>query len=84
MNVTEFRNRFGEHLDRVVHQGERIPVDRRGTTVAYLVSAEDVALLQELEDLYDARAARDAQEEGGFVALDALAVKYGLKKEEEK
>ena len=41
--------RFSDTLNRVVYQGERVAVERYGKTVAALVSADDLELLEALE-----------------------------------
>ena len=43
-----------------LYQGERIILERRGKEVAAIVSMDDLALLQMLEDRDDVRAARKA------------------------
>jgi PHD/YefM family antitoxin component YafN of YafNO toxin-antitoxin module len=45
-------------LDRVACQGERVVLERRGKGVAAIVSMEDLALLEAMEDREDAKAAR--------------------------
>ena len=44
---------FTHSLTRVVTKGERVKVHRRGKAVAALISLEDLALLEELEDRLD-------------------------------
>ena len=39
-------------FNRVVFAGERIRIERRGGDAAYLISADDLARLEELEDRY--------------------------------
>jgi PHD/YefM family antitoxin component YafN of YafNO toxin-antitoxin module len=39
-------------FNQVAFKGERIRIERRGGDVVYLISAEDLALLEELEDRY--------------------------------
>ena len=63
--ATVVRGRFSETINRVAYQGERIALERHGKTVAALVSADDLELLQALEDRIDLSAARKALKEPG-------------------
>ncbi|MCY2990465.1 MAG: type II toxin-antitoxin system Phd/YefM family antitoxin [Planctomycetota bacterium] len=58
VSVAKIRNNFADTLNRVADQGERVVLERRGKGVAALVSMEDLALLEALEDQADARAAK--------------------------
>jgi len=60
IGVAELRDNFADALNRVAYQGERIVLERRGKGVAALVSMEDLALLEVLEDREDVKAARKA------------------------
>ena len=57
LSIAEARNNLAETINRVSYGGERVLFARRGKTVAALVSAEDLALLQRIEDAEDIRAA---------------------------
>lgn len=62
----------------VAFRGERISIRRRDGETVYLVSAEDMRLLEALEDRLDAREARDAlarHEAGGRKTVSLNAVK---------
>ena len=63
MSIAEARNNLADAINRVSYGGERIVFARRGKPVAALVSAEDLALLQRMEDTEDTRAARKALRE---------------------
>ncbi|MBD3241738.1 MAG: type II toxin-antitoxin system prevent-host-death family antitoxin [Chitinivibrionales bacterium] len=56
--VKEARRDFADLLNRVAYGGERVLIDRHGKPVAALVSVEDLALLEELENSDDAKVAR--------------------------
>jgi prevent-host-death family protein len=58
MNVVNIRSRLADTINRVAYQGERVVLERRGKGVAALVSMDDLALLEKLEDEADAKAAR--------------------------
>jgi prevent-host-death family protein len=60
VGIAEIRNNMADALNRVCYQGERVILERRGKGVAALVSMEDLALLEALEDREDVRAARKA------------------------
>ncbi len=60
VGVAEIRNNLADTLNRVVYQGERIVLERRGKGVAAIVSMEDLTLLEALEDREDVRAAKRA------------------------
>jgi prevent-host-death family protein len=57
LSIAEARNNLADAINRVSYRGERVVFARRGKPVAALVSAEDLALLQRMEDAEDIRAA---------------------------
>jgi PHD/YefM family antitoxin component YafN of YafNO toxin-antitoxin module len=68
-------------LDRVAHKGERIAVRRHGKTAAALVSADDLELLERLEDridLEEARASLREAEKGRTVSWARVKKAAGL------
>lgn len=60
VNVVKLRSKLADTVNRVAYQGERVVLERRGTGVAAIVSMEDLALIEKLEDAADAKAARKA------------------------
>ncbi len=60
IGVADLRNRMADLLNRVAYQGERVVLERRGKGVAAIVSMDDLALLETMEDRDDLRAARRA------------------------
>ncbi len=58
IGVKEVRDNLADALNRVAYQGERIVLERRGKGVAVLVSMDDLALLEAVEDREDVKAAR--------------------------
>ena len=72
MSVSEVKAVFGDVLNRVAYRGERIALERRGRTVAYLISPEDMALLEALEDRLDVEDSRRALAEEEFVPYDQV------------
>ena len=59
-------------------KGERIALERHGKTIAGLVSAEDLELLQMLEDQTDLAAARKALKERGRRDWSKVKTSLGL------
>jgi len=76
--ATAVRDAFGDTLNRVAYQGERIVLERHGKAVAALVSVEDLLLLEALEDRRDAKLVRKARQEAGSVPYEAIRRKAGL------
>ena len=75
MSIAEARNNLADAINRVSYGGERVVFARRGKPVAALVSPEDLALLQRIEDAEDIRAAAKVLKEydrnpAAFMTLD--------------
>jgi prevent-host-death family protein len=68
MRASELRDHLADVVNRVAYGGERIVLERRGKPRAVLVSLEDYALLEALEDKIDieeaTRIQREAREAG--------------------
>ena len=47
-------------FNRVAYQGDRVRVDHRNGETVYIVSKEDMALLEAIEDRLDVEAAKEA------------------------
>lgn len=71
ISLSAARNSLGGLVNRASVGGERVPISRNGRPVAYIVSAEDVARLQELEDRADNAAADAAVARNNFVKWGA-------------
>jgi len=83
IGVAEIRNNLADTLNRVAYAGERVILERRGIGVAAIVSMEDLALLEALEDREDVRAARRALAElkrkgGKTVPLEEIRKRLGM------
>ncbi|MGD9857554.1 MAG: type II toxin-antitoxin system prevent-host-death family antitoxin [Planctomycetaceae bacterium] len=79
IGVAEIRNNMADALNRVAYQGERVILERRGKGIAAIVSMEDLALLEELEDRSDVAVARKALKEGGKnVPLEDVERRLGI------
>lgn len=70
--ASRLRTMISDLLDRVVHHGERIAVERYGKPVAALVSPEDLKLLEAIENRMDLDAAREALREPGRRSWDEI------------
>ena len=53
--VSEAREQLADLVNRVAYRRERITLGRRGKKIAAIVSAEDLELLEALEDAADLR-----------------------------
>lgn len=60
VRISEARGEFAELVNRAGYGGERVELTRHGRPVAAIISAEDLALLESLEDAADLRAIADA------------------------
>lgn len=58
--ATKAREKFADILNDVAFKGERVLLHRHGKDVAAVISAEDLALLEALEDRADLDAVREA------------------------
>ncbi|MFQ5466655.1 MAG: type II toxin-antitoxin system Phd/YefM family antitoxin [Kiloniellaceae bacterium] len=59
-SITEAREDLAETVNRVAYRGDRVRLTRRGKALAALIPAEDLDLLEALEDRADLEAAREA------------------------
>ena len=78
ISITDIRDNLADALNRVAYAGERIVLQRRHKGVAALVSMEDLALLEALEDKADIKAARKALKEKGGVTLEEVKKRLGM------
>lgn len=63
ISVKTIGDELASAIDRVASEGERVVLTRKRKGVAALVSMDDLAALQRLEDEADLRAARKAKAE---------------------
>lgn len=64
-STSEAREHFADILNSVEFKGERVIVGRRGKPVAALISADDLELLESLEDRLDLEMIRKRLAEEG-------------------
>jgi prevent-host-death family protein len=79
MNIVDVRENLAEVINRVAYAGDRVILRRRSKSVAAVVSMEDLALLQALEDQADVNAAIKARKEKGAVPLEKVKARLGMK-----
>ena len=79
LNITDIRENLADALNRVAYAGERIILKRRAKRVAALVSIEDLAVLEHLENAEDIKAARKALKEKGRVPLEKVKERLRMK-----
>jgi prevent-host-death family protein len=75
-SATDGRKNFFDLIDRAHHQ-ERIAIERHGKLVAAIVSYEDLAKLEALEDAIATAQLKQAmaQSDGFVTAVDLLAMR---------
>ena len=78
--MAEARKKLTDIVSRVAYGGEHIAIGRRNKNLAVLVSVDEAALLEEIEDRMDVEAARKAlAEKGKRIPLAEIMKKYGVK-----
>jgi PHD/YefM family antitoxin component YafN of YafNO toxin-antitoxin module len=71
-------------FNQVAYSGQRLRIERRGGECVYLISADDLALLEELEDRYwaeEGKAALDQFEASGEKAIPWTKTKAKMRKQ---
>ena len=63
VTVSELRDRMADLLGKVQHGSEVVEISKHGKPVAYVISAEEWAFLQDCEDLYWAPRAEAAYQD---------------------
>ena len=79
MSIVEARANLSDALNKVAYTGERIVLERHGKPAAAIVSVEDLAVLEELENRSDLKAALKARKEKGMVPLAKIKARLGMK-----
>jgi len=80
ISITDLRTKIRKLADMVSFSGERVRVERNGETAFVMVSEQDAAFLEALEDKQDLKAAQKALKDKYSVSLDDLEKDLGLKK----
>ncbi len=79
LEVGRLRKEIADAMSTVASTGQRISLRRRGEPVAVLVSVEDAAVLEALEDRVDVAAAKKALKEKGNIPWAEIRKRLGLK-----
>ena len=75
ITITDLRTKVRKLADMVAFKGERVRVERNGETAFVLVSEEDAALLEAMENKQDLKAAKKALKDGYRISLDEVEAK---------
>lgn len=79
VSSSKVRDEFSDMLNRVLYQGARIVLNRRGKNIAALVPIEDFEVLEALENRKDIEDFRTAKEEkSDDVAWEDLKREAGM------
>ena len=78
LSTSEARDHLSEIVNRVAYGGERVVLSRRGKDLAAVVSVEDLARLEALEDASDIAAAQEALTEPGATPYAEVRRRLGL------
>ncbi len=70
ISIAHFRNNMADPINRAVYGGERVILTRDGKPTVALVGLDDLAVLEELENRTDLKAAQRASKEKGGITLE--------------
>ncbi|MFH1740089.1 MAG: type II toxin-antitoxin system Phd/YefM family antitoxin [bacterium] len=77
--LNEMGIQSAELLRRALSDGERVLLFEGEEDVAALISLDDLAFLEELEDRMDLEAAREAMKEPGTISWEEIKEKHGFR-----
>jgi prevent-host-death family protein len=80
VTLAKLRANIGDVINRAAYAGERILVTRNGKPAAALISAEELAYFEALEDAADAAAldAARATDDGHRISIEDHAAAHGI------
>lgn len=78
ISMSEIRLKLSDLANRVIYGGERVVVEKNHKPAFAIVSMEDMALLERLEDEADIKAAEEALKEGKFIPWQDVKKELGL------
>jgi len=78
VSMTKARQDFTNIANRVMFGDERICIQKNNKPAFGLVPAEDLEILEALEDKIDVQAAKAALKKGRFIDLKVLAKQLGV------
>ena len=84
MSIAQFRNDMATPINKIAFGGERLILTRHRAGAVALVSVEDLALLEALEDEADLKAALKARKEKGGVPWEKTKAKLAARRMAEK
>ena len=79
LEASQLRQGISDAMNTVAYTGQRISIRRHGKLVAVLVSVEDAAMLEAMEDRFDVAAAKKALKEKGSIPWPEVKKRLGLK-----
>ncbi|MBI1870172.1 MAG: type II toxin-antitoxin system prevent-host-death family antitoxin [Chlamydiae bacterium] len=80
LSVRTIRGNFSDTLNKVIYQGERIVVKRRGKNVAAFIPMADLDVLKQMEDEIDRKIAKtELKKSKQFVSYESVRKELGLK-----
>lgn len=78
LESSQLRSGMAEALNSVAFAGERIAISRHGKKVAVLVSVDDLAVLEAVEEQLDRSLAKKALKEKGSIPWASVKKALGL------
>ena len=78
VSMTKARRDFTSIAERVMYGDERICIQKNNKAAFAFVPAEDVEILEALEDQIDIQATKAALKKGKFIDLKVLAKQLGV------
>jgi prevent-host-death family protein len=79
LEASQLRQEISDALNTVAYSGQRIAISRHGKRVAVLVSIDDLALLEAVEERVDLALAKKALKEKGTIPWSRIKKQIGLK-----
>jgi prevent-host-death family protein len=79
LEASQLRQGIADALNTVAFAGERIAINRHGKRVAVLVSVDDLAMLEAIEDRLDVAEAKKALKEKGSIPWSRVKRNLGLR-----
>ena len=78
--IAELRNTLGDTVARTAYTSERVIITRHGKPAAALISAEDLAYFEQLEDAADVAALNEAKadDDGTRISAADLRAELGI------
>jgi prevent-host-death family protein len=79
LEASQLRQEISDALNTVAYSGQRIAINRHGKRVAVLVTVDDLALLEAVEERVDLALAKKALKEKGNIPWARIKKELGLK-----